>query len=114
VAPPAAFVGLDGRSHPAGAADVLGRVISMGNCHRAFALTAAMCLAVAAKIDGTVVAECAAPAARGAGSDVRLAHPSGVLPIAASVVTRDGEPHAECVTTYRTARRLMEGWVRIP
>jgi 2-methylaconitate cis-trans-isomerase PrpF len=111
VAPPAAFVAGDGTRYPAEAADLVARVISMGNCHRAFALTAAMCLAVAARIDGTVVAE----ATRGVGSaDIRLGHPSGVLPIAAAVSVRDGEPWAERVTVYRTARRLMEGWVRIP
>jgi 2-methylaconitate cis-trans-isomerase PrpF len=114
VGPPAGFAAMDGSPHDAADVDVVARVISMGNCHRAFALTAAMCLAVAVKIDGSVVAECARPAARGDGADVRLGHPSGVLPIAARVVMRDGEPHAECVTTYRTARRLMEGSVRIP
>jgi 2-methylaconitate cis-trans-isomerase PrpF len=110
VAPPAAFRGLDGNAYDAGAADLLARVISMGNCHRAFALTAAMCLAVAARIDGTVVRECC----RSAAGDVRLGHPSGVLPIAASVSARAGAPWAEHVTVYRTARRLMEGFVRVP
>jgi 2-methylaconitate cis-trans-isomerase PrpF len=110
VAPPTAFSGLDGQAYAADAADVVARVISMGNCHRAFALTAAMCLAVAARIDGTVVHECAGSAT----GDVRLGHPSGVLPIAAAVKTRDGAPWAEHVTVYRTARRLMEGFVRVP
>jgi hypothetical protein len=81
----------------------------MGDCHRAFALTAAMCVAVAARIEGSVVHECARP-----GHDTRLGHPSGILPIAASVGVRDGEPWAERVTVYRTARRLMEGFVRVP
>ena len=110
VAPPAAFAALDGARYGADHVDLLARVISMGNCHRAFALTSAMCLAVAARIDGTVVSECDA-SRRG---DVRLGHPSGVLPIAASVGTRDGRPFAERVTVYRTARRLMEGFVRVP
>ncbi len=150
VAPAASFTTLDGRAWGAGDADLLARVISMGACHRAFALTAAMCLAVAARIDGTVVAECVrssvgpheatphreqpgsrrhasrperaagshAPGssrARGARSNnMRLAHPSGVLPIAATVAARDGRPWAERVTVYRTARRLMEGFVRVP
>jgi 2-methylaconitate cis-trans-isomerase PrpF len=30
------------------------------------------------------------------------------------VTTRDGAPRAEHVTVYRTARRLMEGFVRVP
>jgi 2-methylaconitate isomerase len=84
--------------------------MSMGNCHRAFALTGAMCLAVAARLDATVVHECLA----GSPGDVRLGHPSGVMPIDAAVRMRDGAPWAERVTVYRTARRLMEGFVRIP
>lgn len=111
VAPATAFTALDGTAYTPADADVLARVISMGNCHRAFALTSAMCLAVAAQIDGTVVNECSRTAR---GAAVRLGHPSGVLPIAAGVGTRDGTPWAERVTVYRTARRLMEGFVRVP
>jgi 2-methylaconitate cis-trans-isomerase PrpF len=110
VAPATGFTALDGHVYEATAVDLVARVISMGNCHRAFALTAAMCLAVAARIEGTVVRECT-PSADG---DVRLGHPSGILPIAASVATRDGGPWAQRVTVYRTARRLMEGFVRVP
>jgi 2-methylaconitate cis-trans-isomerase PrpF len=65
---------------------------------------------VAARVEGSVVHECTASG----GGDVRLGHPSGVLPIAASVSMRDGHPWAERVTVYRTARRLMEGFVRVP
>jgi hypothetical protein len=111
VAPAAPFTALDGARYGADQVDLLARVISMGNCHRAFALTSAMCLAVAARIDGTVVSEC--DASRGK-DDVRLGHPSGVLPIAATVSSRGGITHAECVTVYRTARRLMEGFIRVP
>ncbi len=119
VAPAAPFRGLDGRDYGDGDADVLARVISMGNCHRAFALTSAMCLGVAARLPGTVVHEClaaagAAPRESSSGADIRLGHPSGVLPIDAAIATRDGRPWAERVTVYRTARRLMEGHVRVP
>jgi 2-methylaconitate cis-trans-isomerase PrpF len=108
VSPPAAFTAVDGTTYPATAVDVVARVMSMGNCHRAFALTAAMCLAVAARIEGTVVQEATGAPSR---ADVRLGHPSGVLSIAAEVIPG---PIARCVTVYRTARRLMEGFVRIP
>ena len=110
VAPPTGFTALDGVRYQAEQADVVARCISMGNAHRAFALTAAMCLAVAAQVDGTVVSECAG----GRVGDLRLGHPSGVLPIAASVGRRENAAWAERVTVYRTARRLMEGYVRIP
>ncbi len=106
---PRAFAALDGttttRRRRCGRARDL-----HGNCHRAFALTAAMCLAVAARVEGSVVHECTASAQ----GDVRLGHPSGILPIAAAVTARDGGPWAERVTVYRTARRLMEGFVRVP
>lgn len=110
VAPPTSFTALDGAKYDAEQVDVVARCISMGNAHRAFALTAAMCLAVAAQIDGTVVSE----SAGGRVGDLRLGHPSGVLPIAAAVGRRDGAAWAERVTVYRTARRLMEGYVRVP
>ena len=110
VAAPTAFTALDGVAHPRESADLVGRAISMGNCHRAFPLTVAMCLAVAARIPGTVVRDASAAAD---GADIRLGHPSGVLPIDARVGRRGDEPWAERVTTYRTARRLMEGAVRI-
>src|SRR5438034_4444810 len=110
VAAPADYVALDGVRHAAGDYDVLARAISMGNCHRAFPLTSAMCLAVAARIEGTLVHE----VARRHAGDVRLGHASGVLPLDAKVATRDGAPWAERVTVYRTARRLMEGFVRVP
>ena len=82
----------------------------MGNCHRAFPLTAAMCLAVAARIEGSLVHE----VVRKRPGDVILGHPSGVLPLDAAVGFREGAVWAERVTVYRTARRLMEGFVRVP
>jgi 2-methylaconitate cis-trans-isomerase PrpF len=111
VAPPTRYRDLSGNEVPAETTDICARVISMGKAHRAFALTAAMCLAVAARIPGTVVQESVGPtAASDPSADIRLGHPSGVLPIAAAV--RGG--HAEQVVVYRTARRLMEGWIRVP
>jgi hypothetical protein len=111
VAAPTEFTALDGLRYGADRADIVARIISMGNCHRAFALTGAMCLAVAARIDGTVARECSTAPDE---ADVRLGHPSGVLPLDARVAMRDGQPWAERVTVYRTARRLMEGMVRVP
>jgi 2-methylaconitate cis-trans-isomerase PrpF len=127
VAPPTDYTSLDGARYGAGDYDVLARAISMGNCHRAFPLTAAMCLAVAARVEGSVVHEAASAAATSLGqathgtsrahasrSNIRLGHPSGVLPLDAAVSLKDGAPWAERVTVYRTARRLMEGWIRVP
>jgi 2-methylaconitate isomerase len=110
VSAPVGFAALDGTRYESDRVDLVARVISMGNCHRAFALTAAMCLAVAARVDGTLVREYAGNVA----GDIRLGHPSGVLPIDAAVRSPGGAPWAERVTVYRTARRIMEGFARIP
>lgn len=112
VGPPRDYVDISGRAIAGPAVDLVALVISMGKAHRAFALTAAMCLAVAAHVPGTVVAEAARPLAPG--QNVRIGHPSGILPIAATVEARAGSYHAVKTSVYRTARRLMEGWVRIP
>jgi 2-methylaconitate cis-trans-isomerase PrpF len=92
--------------------DLVSRVISMGRAHRAYALTAAMCLAVAARIPGTVAHEAAVRLA--GGGDVRIGHPSGVLAVAAAVAgDATGGLSVRSVSVYRTARRLMEGFVLV-
>ncbi|MFK8254137.1 2-methylaconitate cis-trans isomerase PrpF family protein [Ancylobacter terrae] len=103
---------LSGATLEPDAIDVLARAISSGQPHRAFPATGAMCLAVAARIPGSVVAEAVRP--DWDGGDLRLGHPSGILPVAASVSLREGRPHAEEAVVYRTARRLMEGTVLVP
>jgi hypothetical protein len=114
VAPPREARTLAGERIVAEDTDVTVRMISIGQPHRAVPLTGAMCLAVASRIEGTVVTRLAR---RSASPDdaVRIAQPSGVTVVGATVrLHRDGEGHrwvAESATVYRTARRLMEGWV---
>ena len=113
VAPPTGYRVLSGGAVEPHAVDLVARIVSMGKVHRAFALTGAMCLAVAARIPGTIPQEAAALA--DASGDVRIGHPSGILPVAAAVArAADGVPVAQTVTVYRTARRLMEGFVLVP
>lgn len=113
VAPPTSSRLLDGRTLDAAAVDFVVRVISMGVPHNAVPLTAAMCAAVAARIDGTVVGA-AYRRERPAGEAVRIGHPSGVLPVDASVSAENGRPRAGTATVFRTARRLMAGTVEFP
>lgn len=88
-------------------ADVRVRMISAGQPHKATPLTGAMCLAVAARLPGTIPE---AVVGRVEGDVLRIAHASGVLPVDADV--REGVAHG--VTVFRTARRLMEGRVLVP
>ena len=110
VASPLEYMDLKGEIIAADDCDIAARIISMGKTHRAFALTGAMCLAVAARIPGTVVHE----SARSGTGDIRLGHPSGVQTINAVVSNTPEGPKAEKVIVYRTARRLMEGMVCVP
>jgi 2-methylaconitate isomerase len=110
VARPGAYKTLAGELIAPEAADLSVRIWSMGQVHRVLPLTGAMCLAVACRIPGTI---CHALTAGGQG-DVRLANPSGVLPLDARVEVRNDGITALQVTAYRTARTLMEGNVLIP
>ena len=112
VAGPRDYTDLSGNLVSGQSVDLVARILSMGQAHRAFALTGAMCLAVAAHVPGTVVEEATGPLAPG--QDVRIGHPSGVLAIAATVRADGNGCEAVSVCVYRTARRLMEGWVRVP
>ena len=72
-----------------------------------------MCLAVACRIPGSI---CQMLLTRDTdtGGGVRLANPSGILPLDSQVTTVGNVPIARHVTAYRTARTLMEGMVFIP
>jgi 2-methylaconitate isomerase len=91
-------------------ADVTVRMISIGQPHRAVPLTGAMCLAVAARLPGSVVSRVARRGASGDAS-VRIAQPSGVTVVDALVRKEGDSWFAQQTTVYRTARRLMEGVV---
>ena len=111
VAPPAAYPASSGKRVEAESMDLLVRAISMRNTHRTMPGTVAMCTALAAQVEGTVVHEVARQAAT---PDIRIGHPAGVMQVGATVSRRGGQWYAERVTTRRTARRIMEGAVLVP
>jgi hypothetical protein len=97
----------------ANAMDVVGRIMSMGRLHRSYALTGAICTAVASLIEGTLV-HTVTRSAPDTERTVRIGHPAGVIEAGAQVARRDGAWVAEKVVTRRTARRLMEGSALVP
>jgi 2-methylaconitate isomerase len=111
VASPAAYVASDGRTVEAGSIDLLARIFSMGVLHHAMTGTGAVAIAAAAAIPGTVVSR-VAPI--GADGRVRFGHPSGTLSVGAEAVEEGGQWIVKKVMLSRTARRLMEGWIRVP
>jgi hypothetical protein len=110
VSPPQAAKLLTGEAVEADAVDLTARMLSNGQPHRALPLTASLCMAVAARIEGSVVHKATRPA-DDPESEIRISMPSGILTVAASVKERNGEVYAEQGAFYRTQRRLFEGYV---
>ena len=101
---------LNGESILADQVDVTARMLSNGQPHRALPLTASLCLAVAARLEGSVVHDCTRAGTR---DRVAIGMPSGIL-VTDAVVTRSGGNWlAERVTLLRTQRRLFDGFVYV-
>jgi len=111
VARPAGYTASDGRKVEAANIDLLARIFSMGALHHAMTGTGAVAIAAAAAIPGTVVSR-VAPV--GKDGRVRFGHPSGVLAVGAEAGEQAGQWTIRKVILSRSARRLMEGWVRVP
>lgn len=91
--------------------DLLVRALSMGKLHHAMMGTAAVAIGTAAAIPGTLVNLAAGGGTRTA---VRFGHPSGTLRVGAEATQVNGEWSVTKAIMSRSARVLMEGWVRIP
>lgn len=110
LASPQPFKTLDGAEVATGAHDIGVRMVSMERLHRAVTLTGAMCIGVAARIEGTLAHTLATT---GGGDEVRVGNPSGIVSVGAEVI-RAPTWHAKSAVVFRTARRLMQGEVAIP
>ncbi|MBH1964004.1 MAG: 2-methylaconitate cis-trans isomerase PrpF [Comamonadaceae bacterium] len=111
VARPADYVASSGKAVTAGDVDLLVRALSMGKLHHAMMGTAAVAIGVAAAVPGTLVNLAAGGGQRQA---VRFGHPSGTLRVGAQALLEDGQWKVTKALMSRSARVLMEGWVRVP
>ncbi|MGQ2998458.1 2-methylaconitate cis-trans isomerase PrpF [Variovorax sp.] len=111
VAPPKDYVASSGKPVRAADVDLLVRALSMGKLHHAMMGTAAVAIGTAAAIPGTLVNLAAGGGERQA---VRFGHPSGTLRVGAEARAVDGQWVVTKALMSRSARVLMEGWVRVP
>ncbi|TCV59570.1 2-methylaconitate cis-trans isomerase PrpF [Pseudomonas fluorescens] len=111
VAPPADYLSSSGKAVAAGDVDLLVRALSMGKLHHAMMGTAAVAIGTAAAISGTLVNLAAGGVERNA---VRFGHPSGTLRVGAEASVVNGEWTVKKAIMSRSARVLMEGFVRVP
>ena len=111
VAKPADYVASSGKRVAASDVDLLVRAMSMGKLHHAMMGTAAVAIGTAAAISGTLVNLAAGGGARDA---VQFGHPSGTLRVGAEAREEGGAWTVTKAIMSRSARVLMEGWVRVP
>ena len=111
VAKPKDYLSSSGKRVQAGEIDLLVRALSMGKLHHAMMGTCAVAIGTAAAIPGTLVNLAAGGSAREA---VRFGHPSGTLRVGAQAALVDGQWTVTKAIMSRSARILMEGWVRVP
>ncbi|HUE95002.1 2-methylaconitate cis-trans isomerase PrpF [Pseudomonas sp.] len=111
VAKPKNYLSSSGKTVQAGEVDLLVRALSMGKLHHAMMGTCAVAIGTAAAIPGTLVNLAAGGSAREA---VRFGHPSGTLRVGAQAALVDGQWTVTKAIMSRSARILMEGWVRVP
>lgn len=111
VARPKAYVSSSGKPVGDQDVDLLVRALSMGKLHHAMMGTAAVAIGTAAAIPGTLVNLAAGGGERAA---VRFGHPSGTLRVGAQASQEGGEWVVKKAIMSRSARVLMEGWVRVP
>jgi len=111
VAPPRRYVASNGKAIEPGDVDLLVRALSMGKLHHAMMGTAAVAIGTAAAVPGTLVNLAAGGGERNA---VRFGHPSGTLRVGAEAIRQGDEWQVTRAMMSRSARVLMEGWVRVP
>jgi len=111
VAPPRDYLSSGNKQIHAADIDLNARAMSMGKLHHAMMGTASVAIATAAAVPGTLVNLAAGGGQRDA---VRFGHPSGTLRVGAAVALVDGQWTVTKAVMSRSARILMEGWVRVP
>ncbi len=111
VSRPKSYRASSGKNIEAGEVDLLVRALSMGKLHHAMMGTCAVAIGTAAAVPGTLVNLAAGGGERQA---VRFGHPSGTLRVGAEAKQIDGQWTVIKAIMSRSARVLMEGWVRVP
>ncbi|MCC4221968.1 2-methylaconitate cis-trans isomerase PrpF [Vibrio campbellii] len=111
VSQPKSYLSSSGKAVEAGEVDILVRALSMGKLHHAMMGTAAVAIASAACVPGTLVN---LAAGGGEKESVTFGHPSGTLKVGAKAKQTEQGWVVEKAIMSRSARILMEGFVCVP
>ncbi len=105
------YLSSSGKRVEASSIDLCVRALSMGKLHHAMMGTAAVAIGAAAAVPGTLVNIAAGGGER---DQINFGHPSGTLLVGAQATQEQGQWVAKKAVMGRSARVLMEGWVRVP
>ncbi|MEX8192423.1 2-methylaconitate cis-trans isomerase PrpF [Comamonas guangdongensis] len=114
VGPAQSYVASSGKAIAAKDIDLVVRALSMGKLHHAMMGTAAVAIGTAAAVPGTLVNLAAGGERQAVPKSVVFGHPSGTLRVGAEARQLDGEWQVTKALMSRSARILMEGWIRVP
>ncbi|MCZ6623027.1 MAG: 3-methylitaconate isomerase [Deltaproteobacteria bacterium] len=113
VSPPTSYLTPKGMVN-ASEVDIIAWMTALQKLHKAYAVTGAVCLGAAAKIEGTVVNEIFRQAQHSNPPSVRIGHPSGTIQVEIETKEKNGHLELTKAALARTARLLMDGYVYVP
>jgi 2-methylaconitate cis-trans-isomerase PrpF len=112
ISPPADYRTISGTTVKAGDIDLVVRALFMLKTHKAIQVSGSLCTGAAARVPGSIVGEVLRETAR-TRLTINIGHPSGSLPVEAEAETADGKVKIKHLRVFRTARRIMEGYVYV-
>ncbi len=112
VSAPADYKTIRGTAVKAGDIDLVVRSVFMQRMHKAIQVSGSLCTGAAARVPGSIVNEVLRDAAK-TRETIQIGHPSGTFPVGAVAETVDGQLRMKHLSVFRTARRIMEGYVYV-
>jgi 2-methylaconitate cis-trans-isomerase PrpF len=112
VSEPADYATIRGLMVQAGDIDLASRLLFMLKMHKTYPITGTACTGAAVRIPGTVAWDVLREEAK-TRMTVRIGHPGGVIPVETEAVNNNGEIMMKRIGVYRTARRIMDGYVYV-
>jgi hypothetical protein len=112
ISPPADYRTVSGTTVKAGHIDLVARALFMLKPHKAIQVSGSLCTGAAARVPGTIVGDVLRETAR-TRSTINIGHPSGTFPVEAEAETVDGQVKIKRLRVFRTARRIMDGYVYV-
>lgn len=112
VSPPQDYTTFNGKEIKGSEIDLTSRLLFMLSVHKAYPGTGTVCTGAAARIQGSVVWKVMKKQAQNR-PFINIGHPSGIIPVEAVADSTSNETRLKKVAIYRTARRIMEGYVYV-